>query len=142
MEFEFSCPICFDAFNEIVYYTIDGTNWLQHKYCIDCLKYIQEDAWNVYINNIKEADCEKSLKTCLEHGIPDRLTIDSKLSSSVMQVIKFKDEIMSTKLNITISETDLVKLNSEFKNIYNEMTFSDVFDYVGKIRELLQKYNL
>lgn len=142
MEPESTCPVCFDTFNEVIYYTIDGINWLPHKYCIDCLKDIQEGAWNVYINNIKKADCEKSLKTCLEHGIPNRLTVDCKLISPVMQAIKFKGEVMPTELNMAISDDDLKKLNSELGMIYDKMVDSDVFDYINEINSILTKYNL
>jgi len=142
MEPQFECPVCFDNFTEAVFYTIDGETWLQHKYCSACLNDIKDNAWNTYINNIKKADCERSLKTCLQYGIPDRLTVDSTLITPVMKAIKVKNEMVSTKLNMTISDEDLTKLNADFKRIYDGMTGSDALDYIGEIKIALEKYNL
>lgn len=142
MEPQSECPVCFDSFTESVFYTTDGETWLQHKYCSACLNDIKDNAWNTYIDNIKKADCERSLKTCLKYGIPDRLTVDSTLITPVMKAIKVKNEVASTKLNMTISDEDLTKLNADFKRIYDGMTGSDALDYIGEIKIALEKYNL
>jgi hypothetical protein len=142
MEPTFECPVCFDSFTEAVYYTTDGETWLQHKYCLNCLKDIKDGAWRMYIDNIKKADCERSLKTCLQHGIPDKLTVDSTLIMPVMQALKVNNEVISTKLDMTISDEELAKLNADFKRIYDGMTGSDVLDYIGEIKVALEKFNL
>lgn len=136
------CPVCIETLENTVFYTTDGETWQPHKYCINCLNDIKNDAWTRYINNIKKADCEKSLKTCLQYGIPDRLTVDSSLITPVMKSIKFGDDVISTKLNMTISDDDLAKVNEEFKHIYDKMTKSEEIDYIGEINNVLMKYNL
>ncbi|MCJ7637953.1 MAG: hypothetical protein MUO21_10730 [Nitrososphaeraceae archaeon] len=136
------CSICFDTINDSVYYTIDRKEWLKHKYCMNCLKDLCDGAWNLFISNIKKADCEKSLKRCLESGIPDKLTVDASLTSPMMLELKSGDNIISTKLNITISGEQLRNLNIELRKIYDSMNESEVFDYIGEIHNLLQRYGL
>ncbi|ARF09896.1 hypothetical protein Indivirus_5_19 [Indivirus ILV1] len=136
------CVVCFCPINDPVYYTIDEKNWIEHKYCLECLEDIRTRAWQLYVGNIKKADCEKSLKTCLQFGIPNKLTIDSTLLSSQMQAIRCKNEIISTKLDLTITDEDLIKLNVDFKNIYEKMIVSDIFDYISEIHMTLANYNL
>ena len=142
MEPTFECPVCFDTIEKVVYYTTDGETWLQHKYCFACLKDIKDNAWRMYIDNIKKADCERSLKTCLQYGIPDKLTVDSTLIMPVMQALMVGDALVPTKLDKTISDEDLEKLNTDFKRIYDEMIGSDALDYIGEIKSALEKYNL
>lgn len=138
------CPVCFDTLDldKVVYYTIDGKEWIQHKYCLSCLEDLRAGAWDMYISNLKKADCEKSLKRCLKSGIPDKLTVDASLTSPMMLELKFDNNIIPTRLNITISEEQLRNLNIELNKIYDSMHESDVFDYIGEIHILLQKYSL
>jgi hypothetical protein len=141
---EKECMVCMSSIddNDIVYYSLDNINWLEHTFCYNCVKQLILNSWNRYVNNIKKADCEKSLKTCLENGLINRITLDGTITSSVIIKIKNNDNIYETKLTDSLSDEELDKINCELKDCLNKIFQKSDYDYMDEINQIFVKYDL
>ncbi len=136
------CVICMSLIEtgDILYYSLDNENWIEHTFCYDCVKELISNSWQRYVDNIKKADCEKSLKHCLDKGLINRLTLDGTISSSIVQKIKNNDIVYETFLTGSLPEEEIHKINLEFKKILNDM--HEQIDYIGEIKKIITKFNL
>ena len=137
------CAICCD--------NMDKTNTLyllpdkldQIIFCIECIEYMINNNFSRYIQNIANADCEKSLKSSLIDHIPLYITKDClKKSEQIIQLYLSDDHIIDCKLVKPINDTILEELNKELDNIKNQMDLDNSFDYLGSIQKLLKDYGL
>jgi hypothetical protein len=130
---------------------MDNTNtpWLDQDlksstiFCLDCLKYMIDNNFSRYIQDIAKADCEKSLGSALADPIPLYVTKDSlKKSKQITKVYLSDGIVFDTKLSKPIDDTTLDKLNNEFNKIKLQMDNDSTFDYLGTIAQILKSYEL
>jgi hypothetical protein len=136
------CGICFDeiTYQNIVYYYINN-NKTQSKFCCDCTEYMIENHFQKYINDIANADCEKSLFSALANPIPLNLTVDTYKKSQQIDLIEFPTKQISGKLKKNITDIELEELNKDLQLLL-PMLSDESFDYIGVIKQILTKYKL
>lgn len=137
------CAICCEDLDQT------NTPWLDHDlktntlFCLDCLKYMIENNFSRYIEEIAKADCEKSLGSALSDPIPLYVTTDSlKKSQQITQVYLLDGVVLQTKLSKPIDDQTLNQLNQDLNKIKLQMDLDPTFDYLGTIGELLKSYSL
>jgi hypothetical protein len=137
-----ACGICFDEISNdtIVFFHINNQK-SQSKFCYNCIQYMLEDLFNKYINDIADADCEKSLFNALSEPIPLNLTIDTMKKSKQIDLIEYSSNLISAKLQKKITDLELDELNKDIKLLLPKLS-DKLFDYISAIKEILTKYKL
>lgn len=136
------CLFCMSELSDVVYYLIAEDKWQEHTSCFDCIQYIIQNNWKLYLKNIKNADCEKSLKEILNNGLINYLTLNGNIFGTIVKKIKYNDKIYETRLTNSLSDELLNEINLELKQILNNMEIIIDYDYINQINNLLKKYNL
>jgi hypothetical protein len=129
---------------------MDNTNtpWLDQDlkpstiFCLDCLKYMIDNNFSRYIQDIAKADCEKSLGSALADPIPLYVTKDSLKKSEQIIKVYLSDSVLDCKLLKPIDDIILDELNNQFNKIKFQMDHEPTFDYLGTIAQILKSYNL
>jgi hypothetical protein len=124
------CKLCFEDIVNIVQY--DNK---QFDYCIDCLNYLLKNQWYDYIHKIKTMDCEKSLKNLINGKIPTHFRDVMINDNQEIKEFIFHNEIISGKLNASLSINDIDILNDKLQLCLNE------HDYITAIKNLIANIN-
>jgi len=136
------CGICCEDMDET------NTPWLDQDlksntiFCLDCLKYMIDNNFSRYIQDIAKADCEKSLGSALADPIPLYVTKDSLKKSEQIIKVYLSDSVLDCKLLKPIDDIILDELNNQFNKIKFQMDHEPTFDYLGTITQILKSYNL
>lgn len=48
----------------------EDQEWINSRYCWDCIQYMIENNWSIYLNGIAKADCAAALNRLIVHGPP------------------------------------------------------------------------
>lgn len=138
--------MCFEDIEILVQYrlsTID--NFKDFVYCINCLTLLMNSLWEKYVDNLKKADCEKSLLSVIQDGPPTNFRDAYIENNKEIYDFYYNDESHSAKLrgslNIDQRNELHLKLVDVFKKSKNGNSVDD-FDYIGNIDKLLKEYNL
>ena len=70
------CVSCFSDItdeNKVKYRINKSKEWHDCKYCEYCVKFLLENSWNIYVNEIKNTDCKKTLASLIKIGPPINL---------------------------------------------------------------------
>jgi hypothetical protein len=73
MEDDDKCLICFDVLDESnsVEFTLESnSNWLKSRFCLSCVKDLQETQFQKYCDDLAGTTCAKEQKKLLERGPP------------------------------------------------------------------------
>ena len=136
------CGICCEDMNET------NTPWLDQDlksstiFCLDCLKYMIDNNFSRYIQDIAKTDCEKSLGSALADPIPMYVTKDSLKKSEQIIKVYLSDSVLDCKLLKPIDDIILHELNNQLNKIKFQMDHEPTFDYLGTIAQILKLYNL
>jgi hypothetical protein len=137
-----SCCVCCDDFNSenIVYYKINNI-WSQYLFCSACTENMLESRWLGYVERIKKSDCEKELKSLLSVRIPFNLTIDSTINSQEIDKFYWNNKFYSSELTKP-KEINLEEFLQKLKQVYLNMTNDPIYDYLGEIKIIMDKFGL
>ena len=68
------CKSCFDDITNAVKYRIHKKQqWHTSYYCETCVKYLIDNSWKIFTDQVKQADCKKALDKLVEVGPPINL---------------------------------------------------------------------
>ena len=121
--------------------------WLPFPYCKGCMEYLKDAQWDMYIQGLKKADCEATLKGLIKIGPPVNFR-DVKIANGE-EIYEFKcnSEVISGKLANSFDGEKRNALYSELKKIlpslHDEKQETDEFsNYVDFISKTLAKFSL
>jgi hypothetical protein len=136
-----SCMICCDDIinNNVVFYKINN-NWIQYNICKDCTIKLLNTKWFDYINMIKNADCEKALKSLLEINIPSKLTVTTTFYSESIDELYFDSQYKSSEL--IKKDINITELQNDFRKVYTSIINDTSYDYISEIKFIMNKYVL
>ena len=136
------CPICCDSIKDELIVKYEINNEIQiYNFCSLCTTYILDNHFKKYITDISKADCFKSLTNSLKYPIPDKLTYNTLNSGVKIDRLLINKKFISSKLQKSISDEDLITLNKDLKNVYENLN-QDNYDYMKEINIILKKYSL
>lgn len=139
-----SCETCLDDLdddNKMVAYK-DG-DICEYSHCRECTEHYIETHFMKFLNDIKHADCEASLRRSLSRKLPKKLTNNLLLSGTEISYFKCGDDIIDAVL-VKPKELDGENLNDFQNGLDNIMkTFDEPDDsYLEKIKLLFNKYKI
>lgn len=139
-----SCGTCLDDLddkNTMVAY--NGDNICEYVHCRDCTECYIESHFMKFLNDIKNADCEASLKRSLSRKLPKKLTHNLLLNGIELTHFKCGDDIIdATMTRPTILDDDnLDKFQEQLDEITETINEPDG-SYLEKIKHLFDKYNI
>lgn len=151
------CIICTNDIDNSseVYYLNKNKKWLTTGYCYDCIDYELKNIWTRYLNNLKNVDCESSLKRIIKNGINGRL--DNKIyyasaelnDNEPIKSLKCNNKIFSGELKNAPNDETIQKLTYKLnelmpilENKYSEITNVINIDYLGKLKSIISELSL
>lgn len=152
------CALCFDDITPetfVTYQQDTNQEWKPFAYCKECLLLLMESQWNTYIDGLKKADCEATLKKLIERGPPDHFRdprIENGLSLSLFMC---DSNIISGKLQKPLDEEKMNSFDDKLKEILpllnsdhdveyknNNDNNIETLDYMGHINRILDEFCL
>lgn len=140
------CLICYDEIDnesKIEYLSINDS-WKTMDYCINCINYELESMWDRYIDGLKKADCEASLKRLIKYGPPIYYKSPDLNDGENIKQFRQNNNIISGRLQKVPSDTVVNELNKKLNTLIpliEDQNNLDV-DYMSKLNEILQEFNL
>tara|TARA_B100001094_G_C18126031_1_gene769515 strand:- start:384 stop:770 length:387 start_codon:yes stop_codon:yes gene_type:complete len=121
------CKSCFEDLTKInkVYYRINNKkNWLESKYCCNCVTYLQNTAWKIFTDQVTKADCKKALKKILDVGPPINLRdkngfpdpIDNTKLTEIDELLFYDNIIKPAKLKDSLVGQERINYISFLEN--------------------------
>ena len=136
------CTICCNIITKenYVFCKMDNT-WKLSLFCSECINILLNSKWNDYINNIKNIDCENSLKNLLKHKLPNKLSYNGGFYEPYIDELFINNQIYSSILvkpnNININELEL-----NLQQLYNNIINDNNYDYINDINNIIKNYKL
>lgn len=154
-----TCIICCDNIDDRtnVEFLNSEKKWIKTDYCDNCIKYELKNTWKKYISNLKNVDCEASLKRLITNDFKrkkgHKIYYISPQLNNGEPIKKFKcnGEIFSGKLLNVPPATVIDKLTDKLNDllpivsgtcINTSTTSENSFDYLGKLKLILVEFNL
>lgn len=99
------CKCCFGDMDKDVYAFYQENkdeDWYSSNYCKDCITQMLGNGWNIYVEQIKKADCKAALLKLIERGPPinlrDKLAFPCENPQCEVYAFYFDDKVQSAKL--------------------------------------------
>lgn len=141
---ENSCNICYDNIREEkkVSYSLQDGNWSLLECCKECFEEMLNTNWFTYVKQIKEANCEHSLKSCIKNGIPSKLTNTFTISGEPIIKIKINNILKSSTLKKSITEEENEQLNHKLHIVHNNIIDKSNcgYDYLYEIQKIFEDF--
>jgi hypothetical protein len=138
------CATCTDDFSEenTVTAYIDTKN-CEFPHCRACTEYYIENQFMKFLNDIKKADCEASLKRSLLHKLPTKLPENLLLSGTELTHFKHKNEQIDALLHKpeSLHGENLLIFQNRLDDILNDIDKPER-DYITQIKTLFNEYNI
>lgn len=113
-----NCKICYETMTSIVYYQTNLDDCYNPLgYCYDCLTYLMENQWNKYKNNLKNVDCEASLKRLIEEGPPLYFKDACIENNSDIRRFKYQDYIISGQIKTVLTDIQMTQFQLALQSI-------------------------
>jgi len=118
-------------------------NFKDFVYCVDCLSILMNSLWEIYINNLKKADCEKSLLSLINDGLPINFRDSYIENNKEIYEFYYNDQVHSAKLTGSLDFYQRNELYNKLNDIFSKNgDCTDDFDYIENIDKLLKEYDL
>ena len=119
------CIICFEEKSDQIFYQ-DNENslWKLVPYCLNCINEMKEKQWNIYVNNIENEKCKKSLTRLLKLGPPTKIRDPSlPCNNPTEKVYQFKvnNELMNSFLKNYYTGEKMEKYKQFITNYLSEI---------------------
>ncbi len=151
MDTEKICAVCYDDIvleTEVLYQLNIDDQWKPFQYCKECVLFLLNSQWDVYISGLRKADCEASLKKLIERGPPSRFRDARIEDGNELHQFKCNSDIISSALPNCMDDEKMVLLNTKLKELLpllsdniGEQKYED-FDYMNSINKLLDELSL
>ena len=154
------CSLCFDDISSETFVKYQqeqkqNQEWKPFAYCKECLGLLMESQWNTYIDGLRKADCEATLKKLIERGPPTHFRDPRIENGSYLVSFMCNSDIISGKLQGPLDEEKMNSFNDKLKEIlpllnsdhdveYKNRNKDDpeTLDYMGCINKVLDEFCL
>lgn len=143
------CKLCFDDLDDVqVRYKLDD-KWFDLPYCKECILELKANQWSEYVKALKTTDCKKTLKLLIEYGPPHNYRDLIVTENKEIDMLYYDDAEQSAKLDNSLDKDTIELLKKELFKVldiieekYNDNIDASSIDYLGKIKEIMTKFNL
>lgn len=140
-----SCKMCFEDITELLavkYRLSEADEFKNFVYCSECLELLIDKQWEKYITNLKKVDCEKSLLSLINDGVPVNFK-DTHIEDN-KEIYEFlaNNKIFSAKLKGSLNENERKNLHNKLVNIVTNLLNGSDYDYLNRVNELILKFKL
>lgn len=143
------CKLCFDELDVGQVRYKMGDEWFDMPYCKLCILELKANQWPEYVKALKTTDCKKTLKLLIEYGPPHNYRDLVVTENKEIDMLYYDDAEQSAKLDNSLDKDSIELLKKELLlvlDIIEEKQVDNIdannIDYLGKIKEIMQKFNL
>lgn len=145
-----TCIICCDDIdkNDIVEYLDHNNIWQKTDFCINCINYELDNLWKRYISNLKEVDCEASLKRLITKESRIYFAFPELNDGKDILEFRYKNEKFSGKIRGIPTDNIINKLKHMLESLLpildgtQEILNEYEYDYMDKLNKILVEFNL
>jgi len=137
-----NCQICYEdvTIDNYVLWCISDT-WKLSEFCCDCVTQMIETMGKKYLQDIKNADCEKSLFRLLEADFPIYITDTGNIFGNKVDSLYFNNKVHSPLLTYDFPSSELLIIQHELDLLRKKILSSEV-DYLSLIKDFINKFNI
>lgn len=140
-----SCKMCFEDITEslmVKYRLSEIDEFKNFVYCSECLELLIDKQWEKYVTNLKKVDCEKSLLSLINDGVPINFRDTHIEDNKEIHEFYYNNKICSGKLKGSLLIDERKELQDKLINIISNVKNGTDYDYLGNINKLTLEYNL